>query len=212
MKKIKLIILLLIIMIASGCTKEYNLIIDNDKIIEEFNITLDNNEENKQRLELDYFPLHADDTTKYEKKIEKVDNLLNAHFSYTYNPKEFVNANSINECFETKEILVDNQDYYYFKLENMKECMSDYNLDINITTNNKVLDNNADEIKDNKYIWHLTDDNKSTFKLEMKIDKNNYSKSSNKSLFYTVVLVVVTVVIIILAIYLIIKRNKSNKI
>ena len=90
--------------------------------------------------------------------------------------------------------------------------MSDYNLDINITTNNKVLDNNADEIKDNKYIWHLTDDNKSTFKLEMKIDKNNYSKSSNKSLFYTVVLVVVTVVIIILAIYLIIKRNKSNKI
>ena len=52
MKKTKIILILLLTILLCGCTKEYNLIIANDKITEEFNISFDDKEENMQRYNL----------------------------------------------------------------------------------------------------------------------------------------------------------------
>ena len=189
------------------------MIVENDKITEEFNISGDKNEENLQRYNLDYFPLHANEKVKYDKKMNTDKNLLKAHFNYTYKPSEFVNANTINECFGTKEIIVDEDEYYYFKLQNLKSCMSDYNIDINIITKNKVLENNADEVSKNKYTWHLTDENKDEFNLEIKIDKtkNNNAIETSFSKVGLISIIIVIGIIVILS-FLIIKRKKSNKI
>lgn len=212
MKKIEIIVILLIVILVSGCSKQYNLIVENDKITEEFNISFDDTEENMQRYNLDYFPLHANQEAMYVKKIDKKNKLLKAHFNYTYKPSEFVNANSINECFETKEIIVEAEDYYYFKLQNLKSCMSDYNIDINIITKNKVLENNADEVNKNKYTWHITDKNKDKFNLEIKIDKKKSEKGILGSFSLVLISLIAIIGIIIFLSILIIKRNKSNKI
>lgn len=213
MKKTKIILILLLTILLCGCTKEYNLIIANDKITEEFNISFDDTEENMQRYNLDYFPLHANQEAMYIKTIDKKDKLLKAKFNYTYKPSEFVNANTINECFDTKELIVDEEEYYYFKLGNLKGCMSDYNIDINIITKNKVLENNADKVSKNKYTWHLTDKNKDEFNLEIKIDKTKANKANgiNFSIIGLISLMIVIGILIVLS-FLIIKRNKSNKI
>ena len=209
MKKIRNIIILLLIVFVTGCSKEYTLIIKDNKITEKFDIVLDDNDENSQRLELDYFPLHANEEVKYIINISKNDGKIDAHFEYEYQPNEFVNANTITSCFANREIVVDNDEYYYFKLGDVQDCMSDFNLDINIIAENKVIESNADEIKGNKYIWHLTDEKKDKFELMIKIKKNIAQKKKNKIVIFIIGAIIL---IAIPFIYLIVKKKKSNSI
>lgn len=209
MKKIRLLFIISICIILAGCKQEYNLIIDNDKIVEEYNVIVEDTEENNKRLELDYYPIHADDTKKYNKKVSKENNMLNVHMDYTYVPKDFSNANSINQCFDTKQVIVDDENYYYFRFGSINNCMTDYNMDINIITKNKVLKHNADQVKGKKYTWHLTNENKEKFNLEIMIKKNKKIKFPVKKI---IIISVVSIFIIILIALVLKKKNKSNRV
>ena len=209
MKKIKLLIILLVCIMLTACKQEYNLIIDDNKIIEEYNAVVEDNEESKERLKLDYYPIHADETKKYNKKITKENNMLNVHFDYTYSPEEFSNANSFNQCFSTKEVVLDDENFYYFRLGNIGECMTDYNLDINIITKNKVLNHNADKVRGNKYTWHLKEKDKEKFYLEIMIKKG---KKNYLSVENIISISVVLIFAILLTIFVLLKKKKVNKI
>ena len=210
MKNIKLIVYLLFIILLTGCQREYYLTVDDNKIVENFDVVLTNNDDNNARLSLDYYPIHADNNVIYNKTVTKENGMINAHFEYVYKPQKFVNANSVNQCFEDREIIVDEEKYYYFKLGKFKNCMNDSNIDIIIITDNKVLKNNADKVNDNKYIWYLRDENKENFNLEIKIAKG---KKRNKFLVsYIIIGAIVLCVILIFAISLISKNRKSNEV
>ena len=208
MKSIKIIIILLFTILLAGCSKEYYLTVEDNRIIEEFDTVIEDNVENNERLNLNYYPLHADDETIYKKTIKRENNMLKVHFSYSYNPKKFAYANSINQCFEKKEVIVDNDKYYYFKLEGFKACISDYDLNINIITNNNVLTNNADKINGNTYTWYLKEDNKDNFNLEIKIEKG--AKNNNANIISKIFIITLVFAIIIAVIVLLSKKRKSN--
>ena len=210
MKIYKIILALFLVVFLTACQKEYNLFVEDDKITEEFNIIVPDNDENNERLRLNYYPLHANDDVFYEKRFIKENKNINATFKYSYEPIEFVNANSINQCFDSKEILVDNEDYYYFKLEKLRDCMTDYNININIITDNKVLSNNANKVSGNKYTWYLTNNNKDTFNLEIKIAKGK--KNNDIDIKYIIIISTVVILLIIFLAYFLHKKQKSNNI
>lgn len=209
MKKINIIISLLLLFLLTGCQKEYSLIIDDNKIVEEFNATFPDNEENNERIMLNFFPIHADNDEIYNKKISKEDGMIKLHLDYTYEPKSFSNSNLVNECFVDKKVIVDNEKYYYFELKQFTDCITDHNVDINIITDNKVLSNNADKVKGNKYIWHLTEDNKDNFNLEIKIAKG--VKKGNFIKIFGIVVAIILVALLSVKHFLL-NRKKANNI
>ena len=211
MKKIKLFIVFIVaILLLVGCQKEYTLTISDDKIVEEFDLVVPNTDENEELINLNYYPLHANDEVLFTKNVKDEGEFFNVHLEHTYIPEEFSNANSINECFVNKEVILDNEDYYYIKLEKLTKCMTDYEFNVNIITNNKVLSNNADKVDGNKYTWYLNDENKDNFNLEIKISKSK--KINNSNLIKIVGFAIVVIVVAILMLYLAIKRKKSNSI
>lgn len=210
MNKIKLLFLLLIFILITGCKQEYNLVISDSAIKEEFKAVVDNNDDNLKRLSVNYYPLHANDVVTYNKKIIKNNNYITAFFSYVYKPYDFVNANTFNQCFRNKKVIMDDKKVYEIVLSDFVDCMYDYNLDINIITNNKVISNNADEVKKNKYIWHLTEEKKDTFSIEIKIQKGTSKSIIQKYQFIIYIVIGIVVIGITLGVYITFKNHKKN--
>lgn len=192
--------------------------IKDDTINEKINIIVDDNQANNETLKYDMYPLHANDSEIYNKTIEKNNEKLYVTFKYNYKPHDISNSELINYRFKKKTIIV-TEEYYYFKLSNyftlVRESGDDINIKINIITDNKVLTNNADKVKGNKYIWYLTNKNKENFNLEIKIArgiKGNNIKSKNEINSLTIIFTIIIVISIILLIFTLLKRKKSNMI
>lgn len=213
MKKVKIFLIIMFFIFVAGCKQEYTLVISDSTINEEFKITVDNNEENLKKVNLNYYPLHADNSILYDKKLIKKNNLITAIYKYTYKPYDFVNANTINQCFTKKKVIMDDEKYYEINLSDMTDCMYDYNLKINIITKNKVVSNNADKVKGNKYTWYLTNENKNDFSIKIKIAKGTASKSFILSKYSIYIILGAGIVIVLLAVYMVMKKIKvSNEI
>ena len=198
----------------SGCSKEYNLTITDDKFIEELKVTLIDNEDNKKMIDNNFYPLHASTEEIYIKKINIREGYLQLDLKYEYSKEEFENANSVNQCFKEKKILLNDDDYYYLELKKMNDCVTDFNFDINIITNNQVVSNNADKVNKNKYTWHVSEDNKDNFKLKIKIAKGVYNNTilTKEKIIAYVVLGIIGIGIIVF-IPITVKRMKNkNKI
>lgn len=210
----KYLFLALIAVLVSGCSKEYNLTINDNKFIEEVNVTLKNNIENRKIVEQNYYPLHANTKDTYERKIDNKDGYLNLNLKYRYNEAEFANANSINQCFKERKLILDNEEYYYIELRGMNNCVSDFNFDINIITNNKVISSNADSINKSKYTWHVNENNKDNFNLKIKIAKNEKNKTGilNSKILTPIILGVMGIALIIFISVVIKSIKNKNKI
>ena len=95
----------------------------------------------------------------------------------------------------------------------MTDCVSDFNFDINIITNNKVISNNADEVNNNKYTWHLSEDNKDNFKLKIKIAKGVYSDNgltNSKVISYVILGLIGIAIIIFIGVTIKYVKNKNK--
>ena len=214
MKKVFIIILCVL---ACGCTTKYNLEISNnlfkediDVIIDKDNIVEFDDENVNSEVEVDdqITPfLKRDDYSigkikKYRKRIKKLDNYTNVNLFYTYDEKEFKNANTL-DCFEHHTYKFD--DIYYIHGFGSFYCLYTDSLEIAIKTNNNVISNNADLVNGNKYIWYVNNDNVNNFDLEIEIEKG----FSRDITIYIIVIVCISFVSFVL--YNIARgRNKKN--
>lgn len=187
-----------------GCTHEYILFVSDDKFDENIHFEFLNDEDLTFSLDNPIYVFHNDFDTIYDKKIKSKGNLSILDYHFSYNPKDFVNANSFNACFNERNIIVNNDEYYEFNIAKYSGCVLKNDFDIKIKTNNKVLEHNADNVKANTYIWHVDTNNPDSFNLHMKIAKgvlvNNYS--------YNFVLFIICFIILVLFISIFIFRYK----
>ena len=206
----KLLFLILLVIITSGCTKEYNLYISDNKIVEKFHMEIDSNNKYSYVLDGDFYPLHNDFKNKFKKNLKSKDNnkILDLEYSYSYD--DFINANSFNQCFDEREI-INKKDYYTISLSKPNGCMFNEDYVINISTDNTVLENNASEIKGNKYIWYVENSNKDNFKLLIKIQKGT-GKSINEKYNYIIFIVGgIAIISIITGIIILIRKNRNSQ-
>lgn len=174
----KYILLLIFLVILTGCDVKYELNFQDENLIENIQLTLKNNEKDKideLKRTRPYAIFNWSNERLYNVNYDP--GILNfiANYSYTYNIDEFKQAKNIGDCFDAYSFVKQN-DNYILSTSKGFNCMTySYvpinNLIIEITTNHEVLENNADETKNNKYIWNITNDNTSDKQIYIKFGK-----------------------------------------
>lgn len=174
----KIILIITLIFLLSGCDITYNLSIDEDLFTEStvFNTTTDDGtKENLYDQYKEEYPIYIDQehpyydpysqiegNDYYTKNYSETDNGYIFNYQTNYNYDDYSRARSINTIFNTIGIgYIESEDYYYLSMKNIK--IFNYNNTINtITINLKfsdnaiVLSNNADLVSNNTYTWNIT--------------------------------------------------------
>ena len=218
--KIFLIIPLLILL--TGCTVNYNLEINKDSITENISGTVTNEEitpeiEGRSDVNPKYYYLYLadnvlfnDNTAKYNKNITDIQDGKKFNFNYTYK-NNYDKSMIINSCFENHKI-IETDTYYSIELTGSFSCLYSNKIDINITSNYMVLENNAKKVEDNKYTWEITDSENVNIKLVVS-KENKYEEPAKAKMFSTFQIIgFVVFAILTIITYFLYKKKNSGKI
>lgn len=224
---VRKIIVLLLLFIISGCDVNYNITISNDSVSESSNLLftpsdMDSNEYYSVGNEFSSFSEFIDsyykqdyyaysynynDFSKYEKSTFSNSNGSGFELKYDYNLNNYGNSNMFNACrnssynIDDKNIIID--------VKNICNCFyndSYNNLDtvrINIKCNLKVLNNNADSVRDNIYTWIIDK--------EKCLDKSIYIKIKKSQNYGNVLIIIsILVILILVVIFMVVYIRRKN--
>lgn len=220
----KLILIICLVFLMTGCDVTYNLTIDEDTFDEKVNMSF-----SKQDVDYNHLTIYLEDKIpafftkdESERKFYNVDIVDNGNFydlvySYKHNFETIRKSYFASNCYQKMSITSNDEEIVISSGDGIACFIGDDGLradsmTINLTTELKVLDNNADKINGNTYTWIVNENNyldKSVyFRLQKKpnldVDKNNAS--------YLMLIVVLSIVIVGFLIYLFVrhKKKKSN--
>lgn len=232
MKK-KILTLILLIFMISGCSVEVNIDISDNKIKESNDITvLENAIYTKEILRTsfrDYIPIYASDlivdtvpdqpfsdVLYYNKNTTDLGNGYRFNYSYDFDIDKYGDARTIKDGFrdysysyrnDIISLSTDNEGLIYFNDYPLLEEVT-----VNIKTDYLVEENNADSVNDNTYTWVFNKDSKKS--IDIVIDT---SKSGDRVLGIVNVSTVITIgvvigIVLIILVLLLIRNRKNNKI
>lgn len=170
MKKIiKYISIIFILILLTGCSGNYNVIINSDlSVNEELELTIDN-EYGQYQKTLSIFEKNDIDKDNYDVSVEddeiKIEynekfNSIEEYISNSKVYKQLINNIQLNRNNDYIDIYVDEN----LKIKNKYTNINGTNLvdldviQVNITNPFKVVLTNADMINDNVYTWSITKD------------------------------------------------------
>ena len=182
MKK-RLFILVLLTFLLCGCSATVNISINDSTINERISIqeapygdaSINDIAQQyrkyipafKDTIMVDTMPDVATDGVKYYRTSStEVNGLYNAYYQYDYNFREYKNATSINNAFKSSMVQYDSYEKQILITTEASGMVlfSSYpqleNVRINISTNYKVLESNADYSSGNVYTWEFNRDTK----------------------------------------------------
>lgn len=217
MKKLFLLIPLLFL---TGCTINYELVIDKDEIRENITgiVTKEESITDKKATDInlfDYFT-HYDQNVFYnnsdifyKKELDDKGEYYNYNASYTY-VDNFKDSNIINSCFEKHEI-TDDEDFYNIHLSGSFSCLYTDKININVKSNMAVIKNNADNVNGNVYSWVI--DDSENIDIELAISKNieQFTSTRDKSILtpYQIITFILLIILIIISFIIYKKRNSD---
>lgn len=214
MKFFKYLIIVMILIILTGCSIDYNLYVTDNYIDENININADDNSENINDANKKYNPLHYSDDIEYNQTVKRKNGKIIVNLQYRYKLEEFKNANSFNQGFYNRNVSLED-DIININLSDFSGFAPTVDFDIRIKTKNEVIESNADIVKGNTYIWHVDGKHKDKLKIDIKIKRGT---AKNESIFaqYSVVLYIIGAIILFVVIFsirlFVKKRKESNKI
>ncbi len=216
--KIFLIIPLLILL--TGCTVNYDLIIDNNSLKETITGDVEKKEyevtENDTSPNLFYTlingdtPALIDESGLYTKSIKENDKGLDYNYTYTYK-NNLSESRVLNSCFENHEIN-ETDDYYYIKLSGEFYCLYTDKININVTSNYEVMESNAKKIDGNKYTWII--DNSNNTNITLTVSKTVQYEEPVKAKTFSTFQIIGFIVFAILTIitYFLYKKKNSGRV
>jgi len=233
----KYFLLLLILLLTTGCRAEYNLVYENNELSESLDIlsskdTVYDNEKFSNLVDdayrnsnylVDYnlqpgdipeedWDLYAD---VYNKKIINND-LYGLNLSYKYTDNSYYTRSSIANSLFEKVVIND----YNLKAYNIKNVFDYNHLDeivVIFRTDKYVKSSNSDEIKDGVYYWFINRNNYSDKNIDIKFD---VEKNENEGIINDGYLTknsikflfLILLLLVLISIYIIYKKIKnSNK-
>lgn len=201
MKK-KILILISLLFLLCGCSATVDLNVTSTEITETVSITsYATSTFTKEQIKnsfREYTPAYAenvivdtmpDEKEKgveyYDRTLKELNNGYNFIFKYKFPINKYVNANTVKNSFASASVQKDN-------LENTMTLATDSggmllfkeypdltNVTVNITSEYKVIESNADTSLGNVYTWYLTpNDNKSIYII---YDTSNGTSTSNNN-------------------------------
>ena len=217
---------IIILILITGCSVEYNLNIDSS--FSEHTVYIP--ESSEEMIDGTQYRLPAlfsesrltyDNSNLKEIKYYNIKTLKDNKFSFNfvYDDNQLNDSNIANSCYQffsvdTKEnevsILTGNKFYCFDVYEELDSVT------ININSNYKVIQSNADKIVGKKHTWYITRENASNKPIIFVYDKSKKNKTIMQYLIDNVPLVVVVGTTLMLGgiTFLIIntKKKKANKI
>ena len=178
MKRIKIILLLVILLMTTGCSVNYNIYIGDKEIKESFTISVSETEDmSKSTIFTNYkdeYPIYSDQQFAYYEPYTQID----GYTYYNKNYKEYIdgyvfNYNSeaniedllrlrtIDMAFKSKISGFNREDNYYYIAFNEPILFNNYNklnsVDVNISFSDKyeIIYNNADSYNNGVYYWNV---------------------------------------------------------
>lgn len=240
MKKIKLILIIIVMFLLSGCEANYSLYIDKDVFNETTTVLANSGELNtydsqtyltmKQKIDLyykkyvdivyqnPYYNPYLDDPQKginyYNKELINNGKGYGFKYSYNFNKENYLNSNIINTFFKNNNSVLNDNKYtlnvYTF---NGFERYNDLTqVTINITTDLEVKKSNADSVYNNVYTWTITKDDALNKKIYLELV--NINKLDKKTENKIIIIIILLIFIVGLLSYAILnkKRLKNNSI
>ena len=232
MKK-KILTLILLIFMISGCSVEVNIDISDNKIKESNDITIYQNaiytKEILRTSFRDYIPIYASnlivdtvpdqpfsDVLYYNKNTTDLGNGYRFNYSYDFDIDKYGDARTIKDGFrdysysyrnDIISLSTDSEGLIYFNDYPLLEEVT-----VNIETDYLGEENNADSVNGNTYTWVFNKDSKKS--IDIVIDT---SKSGDRVLGIVNVSTLVTIgvvigIILIILVLLLIRNRKNNKI
>lgn len=212
----KCFILTALLVLLTGCTINYNLTIDNNSVNESISGSANKSEyelgNGDTGLNLFYtliekdVPALVNDDSLYNKDITETDNGINYDYTYTYK-NNLDKARVINECFENHYI-DETDEYYNIKLSGEFYCLYSNKIDINVTSNYAVLDNNAKKVNGNKYTWTIDDSN--SVDIALTVSKTVKYEEPAKAKLFSTFQVIGLIVFAVLAVITCVLYKKKN--
>lgn len=194
------------IILLTGCSCNYELSIQNNKIYETLKINGVTNE----------IPPNVDLETlsngNYTKNI--IDDTVTYNSNYSMN--NYKESNLLN-CFDSYNIQSGDETYIIRTGKKFKCYPYQYNdfdvltydqLEIVIKTNHKVINHNAAKVENNIYYWYINDENINDTEIYFEISKN----AKNNIIFWIIGFVSILLITGIFVYYIANNKNKeSNK-
>lgn len=215
----KRIIILLLPLLLTGCTINYDLVINQNNIKETITGSVKESEyETKETdtglnelyvlINEDVTPLINDDDL-YKKNIINTNTGIDYEYTYTYK-NNYAYSRVINTCFENHTI-TETETYYKINLSGNFYCLYSDKIDINVTSNYVVMENNADKVDGNVYKWTI--DDPFDVNIALTVAKNvKYEEPVKAKTFSTFQLIglIVFIVLTIITYFLYKKKNSDN--
>lgn len=181
MKK-RIIFIILFIFLLTGCSTEYNLEFSNKGIKEHVVVNIpdssipkkDSNGQIDDRvtpfIENDQYPFFGSYDTIYKKKVNKKNGVTTVTLDYKFTHDNFNKSYVMKGCFSESKYEKDKKSYH-LHLYGSFYCMNGDKVTINIKTNNRVLEHNADKVSGNVYTWYIDKNNKLDTNIKIDISK-----------------------------------------
>ena len=219
----RIICCIVLIIFCSGCTANYNLKIDNDSIIEELEIIgIDNSNFNANNIPINY---EYDDSSVFETKqkdieyysIKKKDN-NEVEYTYKYDYDNFAYSTFLHRCYSDVDAYTEG-DRFIISTTGDFNCFKSYedlsNIKINIYSQYKLVDTNANQKDGFNYIWNINENNISDgIYLELDLTKRNNTLQEDiidSKFFGTLLFIGITIVgAIFYLIFKIISKTKDR--
>lgn len=231
MKKLKMFIIFILIFVFSGCSVEYNLIVNEDNTINEKVIAQEKTKrmESLTRLKGKQAVSYLYDMFKKDDQNVKISSREDEYNTYattitSYNDITEYASKFNSDVFDKVKIEKEDDKISFTAVQsNLLGGNSSYSLvyddiTINITIPYEVIDNNADEIKGNVYIWRIDKSEEyKTIKISYKEgnqkDKINVKLNDKTyNIGYGIAIVGIMVLIIGLIVLFVYIKNKKNNV
>lgn len=230
----KKILSLLTILLLTGCSVNYDIKIDGNKLEEEIKITESINNFNEsisdQQVENSYSEFSSDKKEKYKTSKNKQDDFVTYTLNQKYTISERMYIRAFSECFDTYKVSVEGKNYVIKTGQEFKCLSYGYNkidnVNVNISIAQPVIESNADSVSNNIYTWTFDNnspEDKYIYIKFKKIDinenkktniidtiKNNMKLPFDSDILIVIVSLIIIVILVLLFILVGIRINKKN--
>ena len=227
----KLILIICLVFLMTGCDVNYNITIDEDTFDED--IVLSFSKSNTSYDDISFYPDNKvpvyptkEDKKFYNSKIVESVNSYDLIYSYSHDFYSLKNSYFINNCFHDmmitesdNQIIINSGDGFACFIGD--DGLRADSMKININTKLKVIENNADSVNGDTYTWIINENNYLGKEIYFKVERNNKSgglttlkeniiKEDGASSL--TIVIVLSIMIIGGLIYLFVryKKNKNN--
>lgn len=222
----KRLLILITLLFLTGCTAQYTIDFNDDTVTEELLFTSANGVEYNAIKNGEFAPIpsfrgsamNLEEPVKNE-GIEYYDidaRNNNIRLKYDFKLSDYENSYIGNLCYNYFKVF-EEDDEIVISTGNKFDCFyTGYdinNIDVVITSNHEVLFNNADEVKDNKYIWHISKNTEDDESIQISFSKETKTTVfDKKSVKITLILAGIAAMILIFSLIIYIRYKRINKI